>query len=126
MRRQYKGVTLLDLLIGAGYGGHMLYRYMKTRADSAKRAGVIVHPMQNDDDVAEIGYIYSMRDEVFLRDENQVNLVGSSKCQQREAVFPTPTTAAFPISEPPMTCEFSDPRTSQRRDAVISSVFTGG
>lgn len=53
----------------------MLRRYVKIRADSAKRAAEVVRPLQHDDDVAEIGYIYSMRDEVFLRDENQVNLI---------------------------------------------------
>ena len=35
----------------------------------------VIHPRQDDDDVAEIGYIYSMRDEVFLKQENRVNLV---------------------------------------------------
>jgi hypothetical protein len=53
----------------------MLYRYTKIRADSEKRATAVVYPKEDEDSVSEIGYIYSMRDEVFLRDENQVNLV---------------------------------------------------
>lgn len=75
MWRQNKIVIILALIVGAGYGGHMLYRYMKIRADSAKRAAVVVRPRMDEDDVAEIGYVYEMRDEVFLRDDNQVNLV---------------------------------------------------
>lgn len=75
MWRQYKGIIVLGLIVVAGYGGHMLYRYMKIRTDSAKRAVVVVRPKQDEDDVAEVGYIYEMRDETFLRDENQVNLV---------------------------------------------------
>lgn len=53
----------------------MLYRYTKIREDSAKRAADVVRPRQDDEDVAEVGYIYSMRDELFLRDDNQINLV---------------------------------------------------
>jgi hypothetical protein len=43
--------------------------------DSAKRAAVVVRPRQDDDDVVESGYIYEMRDEVFLLPENRVNLI---------------------------------------------------
>src|ERR1700733_8248239 len=53
----------------------MLYRYMKIRADSAKRASIVIRPEAEDDDVAEVGYVHEMRDEIFLRDDNQVNLV---------------------------------------------------
>src|SRR5258708_6341807 len=75
MWKRYKGVVILALIVGAGYGGHMLYRYMKISADSAKRAAAVVRPRQDDDHIAEIGYVYSMRNEIFLRDENEVNLV---------------------------------------------------
>jgi hypothetical protein len=75
MWKQYKGIIILALIVGTGYGGHMLYRYTKIRQDSAKRSARVIHPRQDDDDVAEIGYIYSMRDEVFLKQENRVNLV---------------------------------------------------
>jgi hypothetical protein len=40
-----------------------------------KARAVVVRPNEDDDSISEIGYIYSMRDEVFLRDENRVNLV---------------------------------------------------
>jgi hypothetical protein len=75
MWKQYKGIIILALIVGAGYGGHMLYRYTKIRKDSANRAAEVVRPRQGENDVVEIGYIYSMRDEVFLRDDNRVNLV---------------------------------------------------
>jgi hypothetical protein len=75
MWQRHKSTIILALIIGAGYGGHMLSRYMKIRVDSARRAAVVVRPRMDDDDVAEIGYVYQMRDDIFLRDENQVNLV---------------------------------------------------
>lgn len=54
----------------------MLYRYMKIRQDSAKRAAEIIQPRQDDDVVAEIGYVESMRNELFLRgDDPRRNLV---------------------------------------------------
>jgi len=55
MWKQYKGIIILGLIVGAGYGGHMLYRYMKIREDSAKRAAEVVRPRLDDDDVAEFG-----------------------------------------------------------------------
>jgi hypothetical protein len=75
MWRQYKVIIVLALVVGAGYGGHMLYRYIKIRADSAKRAAAVVYPKEDEDSVSEIGYIYEMRDEVFLQEDNRVNLV---------------------------------------------------
>jgi hypothetical protein len=75
MWKQYKAIIVLVLVAGAGYGSHMLYRYKKISEDSANRAAEVVQPKQDDDEIAEIGYIYSMRDEIFLRDENRVNLV---------------------------------------------------
>ena len=75
MWKQNKIIIILVLIVGTGYSGHMLYRYVKIRQDSATRAAEIIQPREDDDGVAEIGYIYSMRDEVFLRDDNRVNLV---------------------------------------------------
>lgn len=75
MWKEHKVIIILALMVAAGYGAHLLHRYVKIRADSAKRAAHVVQPRQGEDDVAEIGYIYSMRDEVFLRDDNSVNLV---------------------------------------------------
>jgi len=65
----------LGLIVGAGYGGHLLYRYVKVQRDVARRAAVVIHPKIDDDDVAEIGYIYSMRDEIYSREAPEKNLV---------------------------------------------------
>jgi hypothetical protein len=75
MWQRHKGIIILALIVGAGYGGHMLYRYIKIRADSAGRAAAVVHPKEDEGSVSEIGYIYDMRDELFLQDDNRVNLV---------------------------------------------------
>ena len=96
MWRRYKGIILLALIAGAGYGGHMLYRYTKIRADSAKRAAVVVRPKGDDDSVSEIGYIYSMRDEIFLRDENRVNLVWFIKVPATGARYSCSYEEGFP------------------------------
>jgi hypothetical protein len=69
------------------------YRYMKIRADSAKRAAVMV---RDDDDVAEIGYVYDMRDEVFLRDDSQVNLVRFIKVPATGARYSCSYEEGFP------------------------------
>jgi hypothetical protein len=72
--RRYKPIILIAVIVGTGYGIHMLIRYMKIRADSEKRAAIIVRPEEDEESVSEIGYIYSMRDEMFLREENRINL----------------------------------------------------
>jgi hypothetical protein len=96
MWKQNGAVIVLALIVGAGYGGHMLYRYIKVREDSARRAAEIVQPRLNDDDVAEIGYIYSMRDEIFLRDENRVNLVWFVKVPATGARYSCSYERGFP------------------------------
>lgn len=73
--KEHKGIIVVALIIGAAYGGYMLDRYIKITQDSARRAAVVVRPRQRDGDIAEIGYIYSMRDDIFLDEENRVNLV---------------------------------------------------
>jgi hypothetical protein len=75
MWRQYKVIIIVGLTVGAGYGGHFLYRYVKVEQDVARRAAVVVHVKMDDDDVDEIGYIYEMRDEIYLRDMPEKNLV---------------------------------------------------
>jgi hypothetical protein len=63
------------LVIVAGYGLYMLIRYVKVETDLNRRSAIIVHPRKDEGSVLEIGYIYSMRDEIFLRDDNRINLV---------------------------------------------------
>jgi hypothetical protein len=69
MWQRNKPIIVILVFAVAGYGIYMLDRYMKIRADSERRAAVVVYPKVDDESVSEIGYIYSMRDEVFLREE---------------------------------------------------------
>ena len=96
MWKQYKSVIILALIGGAGYGVHIFYRYVKIREDSAKRAAEVVRPRMSDDDVAEFGYVYSMRDEIFLRDENRVNLVWFIKVPATGARYSCSYERGFP------------------------------
>jgi hypothetical protein len=43
--------------------------------DLNRRSSSVVHAVMDDDSVSEIGYIYSMRDELFLNGDNTINLV---------------------------------------------------
>jgi hypothetical protein len=70
-----KPLIWLALVAAAGYGAYMLARYMKVEADLNRRSAIVVQPKLDGDEVAEIGYIASMRDELFLRKENEINLV---------------------------------------------------
>src|SRR5258708_24028258 len=72
---QNKGIMIVALIVGAGYGGELLYRYVKVEQDVARRAAVVIRPKLDDDDVSEIGYVYSMRDEIYLREAPEKNLV---------------------------------------------------
>jgi hypothetical protein len=96
MWKQNKGIIILALIVGAGYGGHMLYRYLKIRQDSAKRAAEVVQLKLDNDDVSEIGYISSMRNEVFLRDDNRVNLVWFVKVPATGAEYSCSYENGFP------------------------------
>jgi hypothetical protein len=75
MWQRNKPLIIVVLLAAAGYGVYMLTRYVKIREDSARRAAETVHPKEDDESVSEVGYVYSMRDEVFLQKDNRVNLV---------------------------------------------------
>lgn len=96
MWKENKVIIILALIVAAGYSAHMLYRYTKIRADSGKRAAEVVRPRQGEDEVAEIGYIYSMRDELFLRDDNQVNLVWFIKVPATGARYSCSYERGFP------------------------------
>jgi hypothetical protein len=96
MWKQNKGIIILVLIVGTGYGVHMLYRYLKIRRDSAKRAAEVVRLKLDENDVTEIGYISSMRDEVFLRDENRVNLVWFVKVPATGAEYSCSYEYGFP------------------------------
>jgi len=74
----------------------MLYRYIKIEQDSAKRA-VVITPRLTDDDVAEIGYIEEMRDELFLRgDYPHRNLVWFVHVPATGRLYSCPYEYGFP------------------------------
>ena len=53
----------------------MRYRYVQVEGDLSKRSAIVVKPKIDEDSVSEIGYIYQMRDELFLKSDNKINLV---------------------------------------------------
>jgi hypothetical protein len=73
--QRYKPIIVLAIFAGAGYGLYILYRYIEVERDLGKRSASIVQPKVDEDSVSEIGYIYSMRDELFLKEDNTINLV---------------------------------------------------
>jgi hypothetical protein len=96
MWQRYKPIILIAVVVGAVYGIHMLVRYMKIRADSERRAAIVVHPKEDEESVSEIGYIYSMRDEVFLNENNTVNLVWFIKVPASGNRYSCPYESGFP------------------------------
>jgi hypothetical protein len=44
MWRQHKVIIIFAVIVVIAYGGHMLYRYLKIRADSATREAFVVFP----------------------------------------------------------------------------------
>ena len=60
------------------------------------RAAQAVTPTQSDDDAAEFGYIHSMRDELFLLDDNQINLVWFVKVPASGELFSCSYARGFP------------------------------
>ena len=75
MWKKYNPIVLLVIVVAAGYGAYMLYRYIQVASDLSKRSESIVRPEIGENDVSEIGYIYQMRNELFLKDDNTINLV---------------------------------------------------
>jgi hypothetical protein len=73
--QRYKPVIVLVIIAGGSYGIYMLNRYIKIESDFNRRTAIVVHPKLDDASVAEIGYIYSMRRDVFIRPDNTLNLV---------------------------------------------------
>lgn len=73
--KRHKPIIVLAILAAAGYGLYMLYRYLQVESDLSERSASIVQPKVDDDSVSEIGYIYQMRNELFPKDDNKINLV---------------------------------------------------
>lgn len=75
VRKRYQGLFILAFVGGAIYGAYMLYRYIKVETDLKRRSAVTIHAEVDNQSVEEFGYIYSKRDELFLKDDNTENLV---------------------------------------------------
>jgi hypothetical protein len=73
--QRYKPIIVLAIIALAGYGIYMLNRYIKIEHDFNRRTAIIVHPKLDETSTSEIGYIYSMRRDVFVRPDNTLNLV---------------------------------------------------
>ena len=75
MWQRYKPIIVVAIIVGAGYGIYMLNRYLKIEADFNRRSATVVQPKVDEESVSEIGYVYSMRRDVFIRPDNTLNLV---------------------------------------------------
>ena len=75
MSQRYKPIIVLAVLAGAVYGVYVLYRYIQVERDLSKRSTTVVQAGLDDDSISEIGYIYAMRNDLFLKDDNTINLV---------------------------------------------------
>ncbi|MGB7984611.1 MAG: hypothetical protein WCF54_05575 [Terracidiphilus sp.] len=70
------GWMFFALIIGGGgyYCVHLIQNYRHIHQDIRDKAAKIVNPFFKDGDISEIGYIYEMRRENYIRD-NSWNLV---------------------------------------------------
>lgn len=67
-------IAVLVLIAGAGYLIHLYLNYSEIQATLKLRAAVPVHAAVDSESVSEVGYIYGMRDETYIR-EGRFNLV---------------------------------------------------
>jgi hypothetical protein len=72
--QKHKGLIVVLLVIALGHGLHLLLNYEKIQRTLRENSAHVIHPKVDDDAKAEIGYIYQMRDENFIR-EGKLNLV---------------------------------------------------
>jgi len=56
------------------YLGHLYANYEKIQTELTRASAVVVHPTVKDGEVSEIGYIYDMRRDTYIR-EGHMNLV---------------------------------------------------
>lgn len=73
--QRFKPIIVIAITVGAGYGAYMLHLYIQVERDLRTRSASVVQTPVTSNTVSEIGYIYSMRDELFLHDDNTINLV---------------------------------------------------
>jgi hypothetical protein len=75
MWKEYRTLIVLALVGAVGYGIYMLNRYIQVEIDLNRRSAIRIQPQSDDNSISEIGYIESMRDELFLHEDNTINLV---------------------------------------------------
>jgi hypothetical protein len=96
MSRRFKLLIVVALLGGVGYGGYVYARYVRIRKDAVQRAARVVYPKQDETSVSEIGYVSSMRDEIFLRPDDRINLVWFVKIPSTGALYSCSYERGFP------------------------------
>jgi hypothetical protein len=67
-------IAVLVLCAGVGYLIHLYLNYSEIQSTLKSRAAVAVHASVDSESVSEVGYIYEMRDETYIR-EGRFNLV---------------------------------------------------
>jgi hypothetical protein len=67
-------IAVVVLFAGVGYLIHLYLNYSDIKATLKSRAAVTVHASVDSESVSEVGYIYEMRDETYIR-RGRFNLV---------------------------------------------------
>jgi hypothetical protein len=66
--------VVVVIALPCAYGIHLYKNYVKIQRELHEKSSRIVRPEVDDESVSEIGYVYSMRRETYIR-EGRLNLV---------------------------------------------------
>jgi hypothetical protein len=61
-------IVCLVMCVPLLYGGHLLANYQGTQKDLAQKSTRTIHPSVDDDDASDLGYIYNVRREIYIRE----------------------------------------------------------
>jgi len=64
----------LVVCIGLIYGGYRLKNHLKVQRELERKSAIVVHPKVGEGDASDLGYIYSMRRDTPIHDD-ELNLV---------------------------------------------------
>jgi len=67
-------LAVVVICLSCAYGIHLFRNYARIQADMRSRGGHIIRPAVDDESVSEIGYLFSMRRDKYIR-EGRFNLV---------------------------------------------------
>jgi hypothetical protein len=67
-------IAILLTSLACGYGIHLYKNYVKIQSELREKASWLVRPRLDDESVSEVGYVYDMRRETYIR-ESRLNLV---------------------------------------------------